>query len=420
VTSPAAPTGAPHRDAALVRAEVAARTGYGRLLALLAAGTHDLAGAEDALADALERALRTWPVDGVPDRPEAWLLTVARHRQRDRWRSAEATRTTALDPDVHAPAHLDGIDPDAVPDRRLELMLVCAHPAIAAGDRTPLMLNTVLGFTAEEVGRAYAVPGRTMATRLVRAKRRIRDNRIPFRVPDRSHLPARMDAVLAAVYAAYVIEWSTGPGERDLPPEALHLAEVLAELAPDDPEVRGLAALVLLSAARRGARTAADGSFVPLAEQDPQQWDAALVARGHEHLRAAHGRGELGRYQLEAAAQAVHCARGDTGATDWATLLELHRSLARVAPSLGSATALAAVTAQVEGPEAGLAVLDAQADRSQRFQPAWATRADLLAQLGRPVEAAAAYERALALTHDPAQRRHLEARRDAVAGGEPS
>jgi predicted RNA polymerase sigma factor len=405
------PVAAPHRDAALVRAEVAARTGYGRLLALLAAGTHDLAGAEDALSDALERALRTWPVDGVPDRPEAWLLTVARNRQRDAWRSAEATRTTAFDPDAHAPVHLDEVDPDAVPDRRLELMLVCAHPAIARGDRTPLMLNTVLGFTAEEVGRSYAVPARTMATRLVRAKRRVRDNRIAFRVPDRSQLPARMDAVLAAVYAAYVIEWSTGPGERDLPPEALHLAEVLAELVPDDPEVRGLAALVELSLARRPARTGADGEFVPLAEQDPARWDGGLVARAHEHLRAAHAGRVVGRYQLEAAVQAVHCARRETGSTDWTTLLELHRSLAAVAPSLGSATALAAVTAEVEGPEAGLALLDADAERTARYQPAWATRAELLVRLGRPAEAVRAYDHAVALTHDPAQRRHLEARR---------
>ena len=415
---PAAPprpaASAPHRDAALARAEVAARTGYGRLLALLAAGTHDLAGAEDALADALERALRVWPVEGVPDRPEAWLLTVARNRQRDAWRSAETRRTTALDTDAHAPVHLDEVDPDAVPDRRLELMLVCAHPAIAPGDRTPLMLNTVLGFTAEEVGRSYAVPARTMATRLVRAKRRVRDNRIPFRLPDRSHVRARMDAVLAAVYAAYVIEWSTGPGERDLPPEALHLAEVLAELVPDDPEVRGLAALVELSLARRPARTAEDGAFVPLADQDPARWDAALIDRAHEHLRVAHAGRVVGRYQLEAAVQAVHCARRETGTTDWATLLELHRSLATVAPSLGSATALAAVTAEVEGPSAGLALLVADAARTVRFQPAWATRAELLVRLGRRAEAVEAYDRAVALTHDPGQRRHLEGRRDAA------
>ena len=412
VTEPVAP--APHRDAALVRAEVAARTGYGRLLALLAAGTHDLAGAEDALADALERALRTWPVEGVPERPDAWLLTVARNRQRDVWRSAEATRTTPLDPQVHAPVHLDEVDPDAIPERRLELMLVCAHPAISPGDRTPLMLNTVLGFTAAEVASSYAVPARTMATRLVRAKRRVRDNRIPFRLPDRSHLRERMDAVLAAVYAASVIEWSTGPGERDLPPEALHLAEVLAELVPDDPEARGLAALVELSAARRAARTAADGSFVPLAEQDPQRWDASLVDRAHGHLRAAHAGRVVGRYQLEAAVQAVHCARRETGTTDWVTLLELHRSLAAVAPSLGSATALAAVTAEVEGAEAGLALLEADAGRTVRFQPAWATRAELLARLGRRAEAVTAYDHAVALTHDTGQRRHLEARRDAL------
>jgi RNA polymerase sigma-70 factor (ECF subfamily) len=289
--------------------------------------------------------------------------------------------------------------------------MVCAHPAITVTDRTPLMLNTVLGFTAEQVARSYAVPTRTMATRLVRAKRRIRDNRIPFTLPDRSELPDRMDAVLAAVYAAYVIEWSTGPGERDLPPEALHLAEVLAELAPDDPEVQGLAALVELSAARRPARQGADGRFVPLASQDTSTWDDDLIARAHDHLRAAHPARVIGRYQLEAAVQAVHCARRETGRTDWQTLLELHRSLAVVAPSLGSATALAAVTAEVEGPASGLALLDADAGRTVRFQPAWATRAELLARLGRTDEAAAAYDHAIALTHEAPERRHLEARR---------
>ena len=222
-----------------------------------------------------------------------------------------------------------------------------------------------------------------------------------------------MDAVLAAVYAAYVIDWSTGPGERDLPPEALHLAEVLAELVPDDPEVRGLAALVELSSARRPARVSPDGAFVPLAAQDVEAWDGALIARAHEHLRAAHPARVVGRYQLEAAVQAVHCARRETGRTDWATLLDLHRSLAVVAPSLGSATALAAVTAEVEGPEAGLALLDDDAGRTSRFQPAWATRAELLARLGHVAEAVAAYDHAVALTHDPAERRHLECRRAA-------
>jgi predicted RNA polymerase sigma factor len=413
VTTPSPDNGA--RRAALVRAELAARTSYGRLLALLAAGTSDIAGAEDALADAFERALRSWPVDGIPDRPDAWLLTVARNRQRDHWRSAEASRTTLLDPATHASAHLDDVDPDAVPDRRLELMMVCAHPAITVTDRTPLMLNTVLGFTAAQVARSYAVPARTMATRLVRAKRRIRDNRIPFTLPDRSELSHRMDAVLAAVYAAYVIEWSTGPGERDLPPEALHLAEVLAELAPDDAEVHGLAALVELSAARRPARHGADGRFVPLASQDPSLWDDALIARAHDHLRAAHPARVIGRYQIEAAVQAVHCARRETGRTDWPTLHELHRSLAVVAPSLGSSTALAAVTAEVEGPASGLALLDADAGRTVRFQPAWATRAELLTRLGRSAEAMAAYDHAIALTHETPEREHLASRRAALS-----
>ena len=310
--------------------------------------------------------------------------------------------------------HLDEVDPDAVPDRRLELMLVCAHPAIAPADRTPLMLNTVLGFTAEQVARSYAVPARTMATRLVRAKRRIRDNRIPFRLPDRSQLPERMDAVLAAVYAAYVIEWSTGPGERDLPPEALHLAEVLAELVPDDPEVRGLAALVELSARAPTGPLGADGAFVPLADQDPAAWDAGLIARAHEHLRAAHAGRVVGRYQLEAAVQAVHCARRETGRTDWATLLELHRSLAVVAPSLGSATALAAVTAEVEGP----------AGRAGAARRGCGAHGALPARVGDPGRAAGAararrrgrqaYDHAVALTHEPPERRHLEGRRAAL------
>jgi predicted RNA polymerase sigma factor len=399
--------------AAAARAEIVARTGYGRLLAVLATGTHDIAGAEDALADAFERALRHWPVDGVPVRPEAWLLTVARNRLRDRWRSAEVSRTGPLDVERQAPVHLDDLDAvgtDALPERRLELMLVCAHPAVSRAAHTPLMLNTVLGFTAADIARAYAVPAATMTTRLTRAKRRIRDNRIPFEVPGADALRPRMDAVLAAVYAAYVIEWSTGPEERNLPPEGPYLAEVLAQLLPEDPEARGLAALVALSTARRPARTGPDGELVTLGDQDPSLWDAALIQRGHDHLRAAHAGGVLGRYQLEAAIQAVHCDRARTGTTDWAALLDLHRALEAVAPTLASATALAAVTAEVDGPEAGLRRLDGVLARSTRFQPAWATRADLLTRAGRTEPAEAAYERAIALTHDPGARGHLERR----------
>ncbi len=230
-------------DGAAHAAGVAARDAYGRLLALLAASTSDLAAAEDALADAFERALRTWPSAGVPGNPDAWLLTVARNRLRDHWKSAHVQRArpgTALpgeggqDEPVHFdPVYFNEVDVDAIPDRRLELMLVCAHPAIERAVRTPLMLNTVLGFTAEQVGRAFSVPASTMATRLVRAKKRIKAARIPFHVPDRDDLVARMNAVLEAVYGAYVIDWATtGPQARQLPAEALHLAEVLVRSSP--------------------------------------------------------------------------------------------------------------------------------------------------------------------------------------------
>ena len=411
-------------------AERAARDSYGRLLALLAAPAGDLAAAEDALGDAFERALRSWPEQGVPGNPDAWLLTVARNRLRDQWKSARVQRTVPLEAELRpgwagpAGLYLDEVDVDAIPDRRLELMLVCAHPAIGHAVRTPLMLNTVLGFTAEQVGRAFAVPAATMATRLVRAKKRIKAAGIPFRLPDRTDLPQRMAAVLEAVYGAYVIDWAvTGPQARELSSEALQLAEVLAALAPGDPEAHGLAALVQLSAARGPARTDDQGRFVPLAEQDPGRWNQRLITRAHQHLRAAHARGALGRFQLEAAIQAVHCARGPDGATDWPTLLDLHRRLDSAAPSLGSGVALAAVTAEVDGPAAGLAALDALTESSRadgggadarRFQPARATRAHLLERLGRDAEAAAAYDSAITLTHDPAERQYLERRRDLV------
>ncbi len=401
-------------------AGLAARDSYGRLLALLSASTSDIAAAEDALADAFERALRTWPAQGVPASPDAWLLTVARNRLRDHWRSAQAQRAIPLDDRQDTLVHTDDLDVDALPDGRLELMLVCAHPAIERIAHTPLMLNTVLGFTAEQIGRAFSVPTSTMATRLVRAKKRIKAARIPFRIPDADDLPARMASVLEAVYGAYVIDWATtGPQARLLPSEALHLAEVLTGCAPGDPEAHGLAALVQLSASRAAARLDAGGRFVPLSDQDPSRWDSHLIDRAHEHLRAAHARGQLGRFQLEAAIQAVHCARRRGGSTDWPTLLALHQALHAIAPSLGSGVALAAVTAEVEGPAAGLAALDALLEdagpAARRFQPARATRAHLLDRLGRSEEAAAAYDSAIDLTHDAAERQFLQRRRDSAS-----
>ena len=257
---------------------------YGRLLALLAAPTRDIAAAEDALADALERALTKWPVDGIPDKPDAWLLTVARNRMRDVWKSHAYRMTDALD-EIHHSTTEDE-DTAAVPDRRLELMLVCAHPAIAPDIRTPLMLQTVLGVGAAAIAEAFAIEPAAMAQRLVRAKKRIRDAGIGFVLPERDDLAPRLVAVLEAVYGAFAIDWQL-TSERapieTLSAEALHLALVLTELLPDEPEVLGLAALLCLSESRRAARRV-DGRFVPLDDQDPKLWDAALIARGEDLL----------------------------------------------------------------------------------------------------------------------------------------
>ena len=276
-------------------AGLAARDSYGRLLALLSASTNDIAAAEDALADAFERALRSWPVRGRAASPDAWLLTVARNRLRDHWRSAEAQRTVPLDGGRDSLVHSDDLDVEALPDKRLELMLVCAHPAIDRSAHTPLMLSTVLGFTAEQIGRAFSVPASTMATRLVRAKKRIKAARIPFRMPDRADLPARMDAVLEAVYGAYVIDWATtGPQDRQLPSDALLLAEVLTRCAPGDPEAHGLAALVQLSASRGRPGWTQPGVSSRCPMQDPSRWNSHLIDQAHEHLRAAHALGRAG------------------------------------------------------------------------------------------------------------------------------
>jgi predicted RNA polymerase sigma factor len=387
-------------------------TSYGRLLALLAARSGDIAAAEDAIADALERALTRWPVDGIPANPEGWILTVARNRLRDHWKS-HAYRMT--DPLSEIPGDATELDTNAIPDRRLELMLVCAHPAIAADCRTPLMLQTVLGVDAAAIAEAFAVPAATMAQRLVRAKRRIRDARIPFVLPGRADLDDRLPAVLEAVYGAYAIDWQAPGGSiESLSAEARHLALVLVELLPDEPEALGLAALVCLSESRRAARRGGDGAFVPLDEQDPASWDAALITRGEALLRRAHGFGRPGRYQYEAAIQSAHCSRP----VDWPALRRLHRALLRIAPSLGGAVALAAVDAEVDGPDAGLQTLDAITDPAvQRFQPAWTTRAHLLARAGRFDEARSAYRQAIGLTKDRGVADYLRDRLEYLAAG---
>jgi RNA polymerase sigma-70 factor (ECF subfamily) len=402
-------------ETAAATAERVARESYGRLVALLAASSGDLALAEDALGEAFEQALTTWPVAGVPASPAGWLLTVARNRQRDVWRSAAHRRRAWLE-EVQEMADplvaLGGPDPDALPDRRLELLFTCAHPAIDAGVRTPLMLQAVLGFEAAQIASAFAVPASTMAQRLVRAKRRIRDARIPFAVPPRETLPERLPAVLEAVYGCYVLE--RGP----LAGEARFLAVTLAELLRDQPEAWGLAALVTLGTARAQHP---DAPYRPLEEQDPRGWDVGLIDAGEACLRRAEAVAapgvRPGRFRLEAAISAVHAARARTGRTDWAALEVLYRALVVVAPTLGAQVAAASVVGRLHGADAGLERLDALLDRpaAATFQPWWAVRAHLLAAAGRSGAAVDAYDRAIALTDDGAVRAYLSGRRSSLA-----
>ncbi|WP_308464910.1 RNA polymerase sigma factor [Rathayibacter soli] len=393
-------------------AEHVARTSYGRLVAILAAATGDLESAEDAVSVAFERALTVWPHAGIPDNPEGWLVTVARNHQRDVWKSSahrtvmpfEEQRTEAREmPARTVAAAMENLDPDAIPDKRLALLFVCAHPAIEPAIRTPLMLQAVLGFDATQIARAFATPRTAMAQRLVRAKRRIKNARIPFLVPDRAAMPERLPPVLEAIYGCFAITTR----QDSLAGEAQYLAITLAALLPSDAETWALAALITLSLARAPAQL---NGFVPLEEQDVTQWDARMIAEGESYLRRATRPGNPGRFQLEAAIQAVHCDRARTGLTDWAALETLYAALLSVAPSLGAQVAHATVIGHVAGASAGLALLDGIAELAVEFQPYHAARAELLRRAGRAAEAARSYASTLELTDEPEVREYLQAR----------
>jgi RNA polymerase sigma-70 factor (ECF subfamily) len=398
-------------------AERAARQSYGKLVAYLAARTGDVAAAEDALSDAFAAALASWPTRGVPQTPEAWLLAAARRRmidmaRRRRTREAAADRLLLSVEEVAAE-----MSPEDVPDWRLRLMFACAHPAIDAAMRGPLILQTVLGLDAAAIAAAFLTAPGAMSQRLVRAKRRIRDTGIPFRLPDRADLPARLDTVLEAIYAAFGAGWPD-PGGLDarrqgLVEEAVWLGRVVVGLLPEEPEGLGLLALMLYAGARRNARRSANGGYVPLSEQDPDLWDAAAIDEAERLLRRASSHGRIGRFQLEAAVQSVHAARQISGRTDWNAILELYDGLLELTGSPVVAVNRAVTLGQTAGPTAGLAALDelAQDPRLAGYQPYWAARADLLARLGRAAMADAAYARAIALESDAAVRCFLEQRR---------
>jgi predicted RNA polymerase sigma factor len=397
--------------------EEVARASYGRLLAYLSSETRDVAGAEDALSEALLAALTSWPKDGVPRQPEAWLLTTARHRLIDQARRRRVRRDHEgalrhLAAETAAMASEDG----NFPDRRAELLFVCAHPAIDPSVHTPLALQTVLGLDAARIAQAFLVPPATMGQRLVRAKRKIREAGIPFEVPSDHELPQRLDAVLEAIYAAYGLGRDDGagidPGGQDLGDEAVWLARVVRQRMPEEPEVRGLLALMLFSDARRAARRTSDGRYVPLSEQDPGSWSAPAIREAETELSAAAQVGRIGRFQLEAAIQSVHAERAHTGRTDWAAIVAFYEHLVRLAPTLGARVAQAAAVAEAHGAEAGLVLLDTiDLATVAAYQPFWAVRAHLLRQVGNVADATEAYDRALGLTEDLATRRFLLERR---------
>ena len=407
-------------DVARRTAERVARESFGRLVAFLAARTRDVAAAEDALSEAFAGALHQWPKDGVPENPAAWLLSVARRRSADaaRRRAVEtggADRLALMAEELEAAAS----SPQPIPDRRLALMFACAHPAIERGMRAPLILQTVLGLAATDIAAAFLIPPKTMGQRLVRAKTRIHDTGIPFRVPDLDVLPERLEAVLEAIYAAYARGWhELEGGASRLAEEAIWLGQVVVGLLPDEPEAKGMLALMFYAEARHGARRTADGAFVPLEEQDVERWDRDALAAAERLLSEASAAGPSGRYQIEAAIQSAHVARRLGGAATWPVIVALYDHLLVLTGSPVVALNRAVAAAETDGPEEALAALEPLAAdrRLAGYQPYWAARGALLARAGRAIEAREALTLALGLADDAAVRAYLRARLDRLPG----
>jgi RNA polymerase sigma-70 factor (ECF subfamily) len=405
-------------------AEAVARRSYGKLVAFLATRTRDVAAAEDALAEAFAAALADWPVTGVPANPEGWLVTTARRRSID----AVRRRQTAEAGEPHLGLIADELEEamaeaDAIPDERLRLMFACAHPAIDESIRAPLILQTVLGFDAAAIASAFLVAPATMGQRLVRAKAKIREAGIPFRVPDADDLAPRLEAVLDAIYAAFAEGWTDAAGtearRRELSSEAMWLGRLVIHLLPREPEALGLVALMLHAEARRPARRGMAGEYVPLAAQDIARWNVDAIEEAETLLKRAAGMGRIGRYQLEAAIQSAHVVRRHAGSSDWRAVVTLYDALLALTGSPVVAVNRAVALAESDGPVAGITALDALAGdgRLATYQPYWAARADLLARVGRTADASEAYGRAIGLETDPAVRDFLARRRTALGAG---